>query len=366
MLRSLFIALAGGLAFGAPAAAQSALTVGQPVDGVFGKSSPRLSDGSPYACYTLQTVRGRSYTVDLRSSAFDAYLGAGPGAGCNEDDSLTDDDGAGGTDSRVTIPGDGSVWHIRANTLQPRESGPYRLTVTGPVEPTRAPQTAPQAVPRAPSRAGQAGLSLGGSVTGALTDQSPRLPDGSAFQCYPLALSAGGEVRATLRSSAFDTYLALYAGDRCQGAAVMSDDDGAGGTDSQLTFTAAARQGYSLAANSLTEAGRGRFTLSLEAANGSAGASAPAQSVSSDYALAVGCLANAMMLIADDRQRVGEDMLAMLVDSMTVFQAKAVAASSPTKTGDEVIDDALLVGAETMSDLTHAQLLQHQRVCATR
>lgn len=365
MLRSLFIALAGGLALGAPAAAQSTLTVGQPVDGVFGKSSPRLSDGSPYACYTLQTVRGRTYTVDLRSSAFDAYLGAGPGAGCNETDSLTDDDGAGGTDSRVTIPGDGSVWHIRANTLQPRESGPYRLTVTGPAERARAPQPAPQAPPRAPSRAGQAGLSLGKSVTGALTDQSNKLPDGSAFQCYPLSLSAGAEVRATLRSSAFDTYLALYDGDRCQGAAVMSDDDGAGGTDSQLTFTATARQAYSLAANSLTEAGRGRFTLSLEAADGSA-ASAPAQPVSSDYALAVGCLANAMMLIADDRQRVGEDLLATLVDSMTAFQAKAVAASSPRRTGDEVIDDALQVGVETMSDLTHAQLLQHQRTCSAR
>ena len=258
MFRSVLIAV-GCLTFASSAVAQTRLSVGQSIDGVFGKASPKLSDGSAYACYELQTRRGQSYTVDLRSSAFDAYMGAGPGASCEAEDSVTDDDGAGGTDARVIIAGDDAVWHIRANTLAPGERGAYRLTVTESAAGGSPPRDAARS---APASAGA--LSPGGSITGVLTDRSPQLPDGSAFHCYPIEAPAGVRLVATLRSEAFDAYLALYSGDRCAGSVLMSDDDGAGGTDARLAFPTAPRQTYSVAANSLSPSERGAFTLGLE------------------------------------------------------------------------------------------------------
>lgn len=122
------LALAAGAAL--PLQAQNRIAVGQTVRGTLTASSPTLDDGSHYATYTLAGRSGQTVTITLRSGDFDAYLSVGRGTGGDYESIETDDDGAGGTDSRVTItfPSSGD-YVIRANTLSEGETGAFTLEV---------------------------------------------------------------------------------------------------------------------------------------------------------------------------------------------------------------------------------------------
>lgn len=113
-----------------PLQAQDRISVGQTVRGTLTASSPTLDDGSHYATYTLGGRSGQRVTVTLRSSDFDAYLAVGRMSGGEFASIETDDDGAGGTDSRVTLtlPSSGD-YVIRANTLSEGETGAFTLEV---------------------------------------------------------------------------------------------------------------------------------------------------------------------------------------------------------------------------------------------
>lgn len=129
----------------AAAAAQSQnLTVGQQVSGRLTAQDRVLpDDNSYYDCFVLQTRSGQAYTIDYRSSDFDAWVSAGRGSDCNAESHLGDDDSGGGTNSRLTFTGDGRPWFIRANTLAAGETGAYTLVVNSASGPAPAPGKPP-------------------------------------------------------------------------------------------------------------------------------------------------------------------------------------------------------------------------------
>ncbi|MBB5745376.1 hypothetical protein [Brevundimonas variabilis] len=65
----------------------------------------------------------------MRSSDFDTYLSAGS-LQCGGEASVNDDDGGGGTNASLSFNGDGQVWFVRANSLEPAATGTYSLELT--------------------------------------------------------------------------------------------------------------------------------------------------------------------------------------------------------------------------------------------
>jgi hypothetical protein len=243
--------LLGTTALARPLQAQQDVRVGQTVEGRLGSADPRLSDGSHFHLWTFTARCGERVRVILRSNDFDAFLSVGllTGDWCDPESCTTDDDSAGGTDSRVdfTPPADGR-YTIRVNSLGASETGAYTLSLQEAV-----------VVPPPPAQQ----LRVGQTVSGSLDSTDPEMGDGSYYDLYRVTLRAGETIVVTLRSSAFDAYLSvgrMVGGEFEEGD---SDDGGAGGTDARVTLVAAEAGEYYIRANSLGGGQTGSYTLEL-------------------------------------------------------------------------------------------------------
>ena len=106
-------------------------------------------------------------------------------------------------------------------------------------------------------------LAVGTEVQGALTnDDAVGVEDEYRYDTYRFRATAGQRLEFTMRSVAFDTYLAIYEDGRDE--ALASDDDGLGQeTDSRLRFTAEKDGDYLLHARTLSGLEGGDYSLSL-------------------------------------------------------------------------------------------------------
>lgn len=242
------------------------IRVGQTVSGRLEASDPKLGDRSHYDLWTFQGRAGEQVTATLRSGDFDAFLVLGRGEGGRFEEIESDDDGAGGTDARVsaTLPAAGT-YALRANTLAGGQTGAYTLQLASGLaagaESSRraASPTAGSTVhPRArPIRAGQ-------TVSGSLSASDPVTFDGTYFQDWIYSGKRGERLVFILRSSAFDAYLQF--GTKEQGGRfeyIGAEDDGAGGNDSRMEVTLPADGDYVLRVNTLF-AGEGAYSLSVQ------------------------------------------------------------------------------------------------------
>jgi hypothetical protein len=110
---------------------------------------------------------------------------------------------------------------------------------------------------------GARALRVGGTAASALDASDPRMTDESTYEDWTLAARAGERVAVTMTSRAFDTYLTVSGPD---GSFVRFDDDGGGGSDAKVVFTAPATGTYTVRANALTKEGAGDYTLRVERA----------------------------------------------------------------------------------------------------
>ncbi len=142
-----------------PRSAHASISVGQSVNGALRSSDPRLSDGSHFNCYNLQTRAGERLQIDQISSAFDSYLIIRRG-GCDNPGVIIaeDDDGGGNLNSRIVQQGDGGLWAVIVNSLSANETGPYQLQVisagSGQAQPAAAPAASIPQLPRVQSEWG--------------------------------------------------------------------------------------------------------------------------------------------------------------------------------------------------------------------
>lgn len=110
-----------------------------------------------------------------------------------------------------------------------------------------------------------------GETRSSSLDGADRLrDDDSRFEAWYFEGRAGQRVSFTMRSSSFDTYLLV--GRQGATAHLDSDDDGGGGTDSQVDVTLPADGWYVIIANSLSDGTTGAFTLSVAPGTASAAA----------------------------------------------------------------------------------------------
>ncbi len=248
------------LATGA-ASAQVPLRVGQTVTGRLDSSDPKAADESFYELYSITGRRGERVVVTMRAPSFDAYLSVGrPNSGSAFEQARADDDGGGGRDARLTFTlGEDGTYPIRANSVSAGETGEYTLQVEqgsasgeSPVVASLGPLPDPVAI-----RAGQ-------TLSGELTDQDALMGDNSHYDLYSITGRRGDLFRITMRSGAFDSYMAFG---RRSGAAfdqIESNDDGAGGQDAKLEVALPDDGTFLIRANSLAAEKYGAYTVQVE------------------------------------------------------------------------------------------------------
>lgn len=229
------------------------IRVGQTVTGTLATSDPRLeSDDTFYDMYRFTGRAGQRVEIVMTSTAFDAYLALGR----MEDGELqvaeSDDDSAGGENARIRATLDESgEYVIRANSLSEGETGAYTLSVRE--LPPRPAPPAPVAV-----RAGQ-------TVQGTLSDTDALADDESYYDAYAFTGRAGERVTVTMRSDAFDAFLALGRMVGGQFEQIETNDDGGDdGSNARIAFTLPEAGTYVIRANSLSAGSTGAYTLTVQ------------------------------------------------------------------------------------------------------
>ncbi|HEX8454649.1 MAG TPA: PPC domain-containing protein [Longimicrobium sp.] len=257
MLRTSLLAAGAVLAFALPLHAQVPIRVGQTVRGELSATDPKADDDSHYDLYTFRARQGERVTFTLRSSAFDAYLAVGRMEGGEFDQIESDDDGAGGTDARVTITfSEAGDYVVRANSLGAGETGAYTLMAeAGGEEEDDEDESTPAAV-AAPIRMGQ-------TVSGALAASDPKMGDGSYFDHFSFTGRRGDRVEVVMRSTAFDSHLSVGQLNGTELNVLESDDDGAGGNDARVRLTLPEDGQYVIRANSVEGGETGAYTIAL-------------------------------------------------------------------------------------------------------
>jgi hypothetical protein len=116
---------------------------GQTLNGALAAGDCTLPlDGSFYDEYTFNGVAGQQIAVSMSSANFDTYLYLlQPGETTTSNASIQNDDGGGGTNSRIpagsgfiTLPATGT-YSILANSFSTGETGSYALTLSAPAQP---------------------------------------------------------------------------------------------------------------------------------------------------------------------------------------------------------------------------------------
>ena len=252
-----------------PAVSQGRLSIGSSVSGSLTDDDPTLDDDSHYDLWTYHGQSGETLRATLRSTDFDAYLSVGQMDGDDFTEIESDDDGAGGTDAKltVTLPADGD-YIVRVNSLSEGETGDYSLLLEqgdpsevsadddhdhdGGATVTPDPLPQPTAI-----RSGQ-------SVSGELSESDPRMDDASHYDLYSFNARRGQQVVITLRSSAFDAYMALGQIDGESFNTLESNDDDGGGDDAQINYRIPRDGVYVIRANSLFANQTGAYTVEMK------------------------------------------------------------------------------------------------------
>lgn len=107
----------------------------------------------------------------------------------------------------------------------------------------------------------QRSINVGQTLSGALTAEDPKSEDQSAYDDFSLRLNAGQSVEIVLSSSAFDSFLLLGKGTGSAFSSQVTDDDGAGGQDARIRFTATEAGLYTVRANALNAGMLGPYSL---------------------------------------------------------------------------------------------------------
>lgn len=232
-------------------AAPRPIRVGQSVSGRLTDTDALLDDDSWYDTWTLTATKGQRLQIEMSADSFDTFLHFGKMENGEFQSSTTDDDGAGGTNSRVrvTIPEDGE-YVIRANSVKAGESGAYTLAVT-----ERQP---------APTTATARAIEPNTEVTGTLDDNDPVTEDGSFYDYWTYQGRSGERLKITMSSEEFDTYVSVGTVQNGAFNEISSNDDGSEGTNSELEVTLPSSGTFTIRAKALSGENSGEYKLKVE------------------------------------------------------------------------------------------------------
>lgn len=202
----------------------------------------RLSSGQAIRFYSTSLSSATDAVYTLRSGSFDAVLYLFDAGGNLV---AADDDGGGATDSRVHVYAPAGSYLVGTSTFGSNQAGGFTLSSQYGSQNTGCEE--PWAVP---------GITTNQSL------QSSDCVSGSAYGDYYFVwLRTGQTITVTQRSTVFDTYLQLYGP---SGSLVAYNDDGAGGTDSRIVYTASTTGAYAFFATSFYGLVVGSYSITFQ------------------------------------------------------------------------------------------------------
>ena len=141
-------------------------------------------------------------------------------------------------------------------------------------------------------------IAAGQMRSGEFTTATPRWTDSTPHHMYRYHGRAGEHITVIMRSSAFDSWLAIHPiiGNSL-GGTLLYVDDGAGGNDALLDITLPRDGDYAIRANSVTKNSYGPYTIELQ----SGGAATQASAASASASTASQSIAGARPLAAGQR-----------------------------------------------------------------
>jgi hypothetical protein len=250
------------------------IEVGQTVSGDLTSEDPEFtSDSTYFERWILPVKPFQSFTVNLESSDFDAYLILTKGRG---DKVVENDDGGGSCNARLVYTAqDDHPLRVVVNTAsQPKrhQTGHFTLRVTegeATVEtkgncrfttPANTAQTLQASSTRQPSTV--PGIRVGETVNGSLSSNDSLYPDKTYFKFYQFTAPSGQPVTIDLSSDDFDPVL-IVRGDDLDASII--NDDGGPGCSSRVSRTFPSSGPYRILVNTTASPERqtGRFSLSI-------------------------------------------------------------------------------------------------------
>ena len=256
------------------------IDVGQTITGTLTSDDPQLpSDSTYFERWILPVKANQSFTVDLISDDFDAYLLLTRSRG----EKLVDnDDGGGGCNARIVYTTtDGHPLRIVVNSAsQPkRQTGRFTLRVTEGqstvdakgncrfnnqvASNTQTLQQSSAATQTSAQAASIQTIRVGETVNGSLSSSDSLYPDNTYFKFYQFtAPPGGGPVTIDLSSDDFDPVL-IVRGDDLDNSII--NDDGGPGCAARVSRTFPSRGPYRILVNTTSTPQRqtGRFALSI-------------------------------------------------------------------------------------------------------
>ncbi|OLC08665.1 MAG: hypothetical protein AUH42_00855 [Gemmatimonadetes bacterium 13_1_40CM_70_11] len=243
------------------------IQVGQTVTGRLSDEDPLfLSDSTYFQRWVLPVQLNQTFTVDLISDDFDAYMRLARG----HDEKLVDnDDGGGGCNARIVYTAtDDHPLRVIVNTVgAKRATGRYTLRVSDgglPTEPKgncrfSAATTAPT-VQRRPTD--EHTITVGQSVTGQLTTGDELFTDTTYIQRWSFTTTPGQEVTVDLASDEFEPFLMIEGPGLTE---FVGDEHGGPGCAARISRTFPQAGPYTIEVNTTTHPVRqtGHFVLSI-------------------------------------------------------------------------------------------------------
>jgi hypothetical protein len=225
-----------------PLAALPRVELGVATEGRLSRGDERPHAARSYRDrYAFAGSAGQSLELRMRSTELDAYLRLyGPSGELLAED----DDGGGGFDSRVFAVLDEDGDYVVEATSYAPATGAYTLELDA--FEAREPVWS--------------ALAVGQEATGRLDEGDPRSSRyGTLTDTWTLALEPGQRVEIAMRSPLVDPYLVVV---DPNGAVIAQDDDGGGGLDALVRFTASLPGEHLILASSARYA-QGEYTLEV-------------------------------------------------------------------------------------------------------
>lgn len=215
--------------------------------------SGRIDDGdgeggSSYDEIPVRLEAGQRYRLAVDAQAFDPVASLyAPSGG----EPVAANDDAEQLNSRIFYrPQESGIYVLRVASLYSSGRGPYTVEV-GLAPPLPAPITHFSAMEATIWRV----------YAGAIASADPTDSEGRRFDDYLVTFAAGQRRTISLESGDFNSYLRVYRASDREGAPIASDDDSAGGSSSQIVFTAEQEGDYVIRVSGLGRNGGGRYRL---------------------------------------------------------------------------------------------------------
>lgn len=191
-------------------------TLGSTASASLSAADCRLGSGEYIDFYAVNLPTAQAVSFNLSSTAFDTWLEMYDVGGNVV--AVNDDASASTANSAVRVFAPSGSYFLAATSFNAGATGAYQLTSSGLAGNVNCDEY--WVVP---------GVSITGTLTATDCDFGGYLADD-----YSVVLRPGQTLTVRLESAAFDAYLALY---DAADALVVANDDGAGGTNSLLTYT---------------------------------------------------------------------------------------------------------------------------------